>query len=113
VLAAPIAALLYRLVRPLEPALNAEAAAGLPVLMINAADDELMPHAGVQRLRAGIPRATYEARPGKHIRPGAQTQIAALTLRAAAWLEGLQPTRSLPPANPAALPQLSERMPSR
>jgi hypothetical protein len=95
-LAAPIAAVLYRLVRPLEPALNADAAAGLPVLMINAADDELMPHAGVQRLRAGIPQATYETRPGKHIRPSARAEIAALTARAAAWLDGLRPVASRP-----------------
>jgi len=95
-LAAPIAALAYRLVRPLEPALNADAAAGLPVLMINAADDELMPHAGVQRLRAGIPQATYETRPGKHIRPSARAEIAALTARAASWLNGLRPVASHP-----------------
>src|SRR5439155_21564128 len=88
-LAAPLAALAYRLVRPLEPALQAEAAAGLPVLMINAADDERMPRAGVERLRASIPNAVCMSRPGKHIRPGASVEIAAVASRVASWLEAL------------------------
>jgi len=88
-LAAPLAALAARLIRPLEPLLNAPAAAGLPVLLMNSEQDELMPAADVRRLHAGLPWAEVRWRPGRHLRPHRGATIDELTREALAWLQGL------------------------
>lgn len=88
-LAWPLAALGYRLGRPLEPLLNTQVAASLPVLLVNARDDELMPRAGVEALRAALPGATVVERPGKHVRPEDREGLADLAATVVAWLDRL------------------------
>jgi hypothetical protein len=88
-LAGPIAALGYRLGRPMEPLLNAGAAAHLPVLLINATGDERIPRAGVEALQRELPQATIVERPGRHVRPEDREGVAALSAIVIAWLDRL------------------------
>ncbi|OGF16603.1 MAG: hypothetical protein A2W00_02090 [Candidatus Eisenbacteria bacterium RBG_16_71_46] len=88
-LAAPIAALGFRLARPLEPALNAGAADGMPILLINARDDERLPRAAVERLRASFPAADRRWRDDRHLLPQRGAPIEAMAGEVIAWLDGL------------------------
>src|SRR5262249_23946728 len=102
-LAAPIAALGYRLGRPREPLLNADAASTLPVLLVNARDDERIPRSGVEALRRAFPRATIVERTGKHVRPEDREGVAELTATVVVWLDSLPHARTAhapPPAPP-------------
>ncbi len=99
VLAVPMAALAARLIRPLEPALNAPAAARLPVLLMNSEHDELMPAADVRRLHACLPWAEVRWRPGRHVRPHRGRTIEELTGEALAWLSARPvPRAGTPPS---------------
>jgi pimeloyl-ACP methyl ester carboxylesterase len=80
------AALAFRLVRPLEPLLHAEAAADLPVLLISSERDRRLPRAAVIGLHAALPNATVRWRPGAHIRPRQLDLVAALAIEVDAWL---------------------------
>lgn len=86
-LARPAAALAYRLARPLEPALNAPAAAGRRVMLVNAERDEYLPRRCILRLHAAFPGATVLWRTEPHIRPGRRGDIAAMARDVDAWLE--------------------------
>ena len=92
------AALAYQRVWPLEPALNARAAARLPVLLMNSAHDERMPRSAVVKLHASLPRATVRWRSGPHMRPGQRDVIARLARDADAWLRARD---AAPPATAA------------
>jgi pimeloyl-ACP methyl ester carboxylesterase len=85
-LVAPAAALAFRLVRPLEPALNAEAAANLPVLVMNSDADPLLPRATIARLHDALPRADIRVRRGGHLSPRRLDVIAALATEVDEWL---------------------------
>ena len=103
VLAAPLAALGSRLVRPLEPSLHVGAAARLPVLLINGEADEFLPRAAVRRLQQGLPHARVRWRPGPHLRPGRAQLIADLASEVVGWLETLpRGARSPRPGRPGA-----------
>jgi predicted esterase len=80
---------------PMEPTLNAPAAARLPVLLMNSADDELIPSESVAKLHQSLPNAVARWRTGKHIQAHQLDLIARLARDVDAWL------RSLPPGNPA------------
>lgn len=97
-LATPLAALAYRLIRPLEPSLHGRAAAGVPTLIVNAERDERLPRAGVLRLHRAYPGASIRWQQGVHMRPRRAETIAALAAQVAAWLD------SLPAANAAGRP---------
>ena len=71
---------------PLEPALNAPAAAGLPVLLMNSTGDERVPRASAARLHASLPHATVRWRNGPHLRPSQRGVIARLVADVNAWL---------------------------
>ena len=86
----------YQWIWPLEPTLNAPAAARLPVLLMNSADDDQIPRESVSKLHAGLPGATVRWRSGPHIRSNQLDLIARLSRDVNAWL------RSLEPSNPAA-----------
>jgi hypothetical protein len=90
-LAGPLAALAARLIRPLEPALNAAAARGLPVLLVNGDRDLFLPRRSIDRLWAALPHATRRWRSGPHVRPDRPETLAALSREALAWLEGAVP----------------------
>ncbi len=85
-LARPIAALAFRLIRPLEPAYHFDAAAGIPALLIEAKDDERLPRAAIEHLKRGLPHAEVMVLDGPHLRPTRAELIATITARAMAWL---------------------------
>jgi fermentation-respiration switch protein FrsA (DUF1100 family) len=77
---------------PLEPALNAPAATGLPVLLMNSTGDERVPRASAAKLHASLPHATVRWRNGPHLRPSQPGVIARLVADVNTWLRG-QPAR--------------------
>ncbi len=79
---------------PLEPTLNSQAAARIPVLLVNSSSDERVPRASISKLHAGLPHATVRWRPGSHIRPSQHDVIARLTRDADAWLRAREGDRS-------------------
>lgn len=81
-----VAALAFRLVRPLEPSLHAGAAAGLRVLILNSENDRLVPRPSAERLRAILPGAEMRWRPGDHVDPGHRNRLAATAHEVEAWL---------------------------
>ena len=89
-LAAPVAALIARLIRPLEPSLNLPRAAGLSALVINARNDKFLPIATIERLRAALPKADKRWRQDSHIEPEHGATIAALAAEVTAWLQSLK-----------------------
>ena len=87
---APIAASLgARLVSPLEPAHHGSFARALPVLFVDAEDEERYPPECVARLHATFPHAVHARHPGGHIRPENAAQVASVIARAASWLDTL------------------------
>jgi dienelactone hydrolase len=88
-LAAAVAAVLGRIIRPLEPSLNVDRAARLPALVINARRDKLLPLAAIQDLRNALPRADTRWRKDTHIEPNHRAAIAALSADVATWLQAL------------------------
>jgi hypothetical protein len=83
-----VAALAFRLVRPLEPALHAEAVAGLHGLKLDSRNDRLVPRSSAERLRAILPGAEVRWPPGDHLNSGHGDQIAATAREVEAWLAG-------------------------
>lgn len=76
---------------PLEPMLNAPAAARLPVLLMNSTDDDRVPRAAVSKLQASLPHATIRWRSGPHLRPSQKDVFARLTREVDAWLRAAEP----------------------
>jgi pimeloyl-ACP methyl ester carboxylesterase len=85
---------------PLEPTLNAPAAARLPVLLMNSTGDERVPRASVLKLQASLPHATIRWRNGPHIRPSQKDVFARLTREVDAWLRAAEP--GAPASRPSA-----------
>ncbi len=94
--APPAAALAARLIAPLEPSRHAAALAGVPMLLVDAADDRRFPRECVARLHAEYPHAKREVHPDGHVRPEHSAQMRAIVHDAWSWLE------SLPAAGTAA-----------
>jgi hypothetical protein len=87
---APIAASLgARLLSPLEPAHHGSFARALPVLFVDAEEEERYPPECVTRLHATFPHAAHARHPGKHIRPEDKSQVAAVIVAVATWLDTL------------------------
>jgi len=84
---------------PLEPLLNAPAAARLPVLLMNSESDERVPRASILKLQASLPHATLRWRSGPHIRPSQKDVFARLTREVDAWLRATEPGASRPRAS--------------
>lgn len=93
-LAPPLAALGARLLHALEPARHAEAAARLPVLLIDAEDEDRYPRECVRALHAAFPHAERRTHPGAHLRPEDAAQVRAIVASVDGWL------RTLPDAGP-------------
>ncbi|MBI5709150.1 MAG: hypothetical protein HZC42_02445 [Candidatus Eisenbacteria bacterium] len=85
--AAPLGALAARLVRPLEPALHAEATRRVRVLVINGDRDEMLPPGAIRRLHASCPGAEVRWRHDTHLRPRRLDVIAATAREAGEWLK--------------------------
>ena len=85
-IAGPAAALAARLVRPLEPTLNAPAAPAC-VMLVNAERDELLPRRCIDRLHAAYPMATVRWRAEPHVRPDRLESIATMAREVDAWLD--------------------------
>ena len=100
-LAGPLASLAYRSVLPLEPALNARAAAGRRVLIINAAHDQLLPRRAIERLHAAFPGAEIRWREGAHIDARQGSTSAATAREVEAWLERARDAGRAESAQPA------------
>ena len=77
----------FQWIWPLEPTLNARAAQGVPVLVLNGAADERVPRASATKLHQSLPHATVRWRAGTHIRPGQLDVIERLAREADAWLK--------------------------
>ena len=86
-LAGPLASLANRMVLPLEPALNARAAGGRRVLLINAAHDQLLPRRAIERLHAAFTGAEIRWRAGAHIDARQRSTTAATAREVEDWLE--------------------------
>jgi len=98
----------FHWVWPLEPALNAPAAARLPVLLVNSSSDERVPRASASKLHACIPHATVRWRSGAHLRPSQRDVIARLARDTYAWLharEGARPSVAAGPRTSATDPR--------
>jgi len=89
--AAVTAAGAYQWIWPLEPTLNAAAAARLPVLIMNAADDEQIPRASAMKLQASLPQASVRWRAGSHVHMSQLDVIARLSREVEAWLRRGEP----------------------
>jgi len=89
VLAPPAAAFAARLLSSLEPSHFGAATRDLPVLLLDATDDERYPPECIARLHATFPHATGARHPGAHMRPEDRGQIAAIIDRVWTWLRGL------------------------
>ena len=87
-LARPLAAIAFRLIRSLEPSLNAAAVAGRRVLLINAERDQLQPRRAIERLHRAFPGAEVRWRAARHLDPGEHETIDAIARQVEAWLEG-------------------------
>jgi len=98
--AAITAAGAYQWVWPLEPMLNAPAAAQVPVLVMNSTDDERVPRAAALKLQASLPHATVHWRSGPHVLPSAKDVIWRLTHEVDVWLRA-----SDAPAKAASAPR--------
>jgi pimeloyl-ACP methyl ester carboxylesterase len=85
-LASLLAALAYRLIIAIEPARNAEAAEGIPTLLISAENDERLPIEAVRALHAAIPHAEAHWRSDIHVNPGRPETIAKLAVYVNGWL---------------------------
>ncbi len=85
-LAAPLARLGARLIRPLEPSLHGDAGRGLRVLMINSRDDERLPRRAIERLHTAFPGAEVRWREGGHVRPSRRETLKAVAYEICAWL---------------------------
>ncbi len=85
----PTASLAARLLSSLEPSRYAEAARGIPTLLIDAALEQRYPPECVARLRATFPHAALAAHPGWHLRPEDRPQVAGIVQAAWQWLRGL------------------------
>ncbi|HEY2953982.1 MAG TPA: hypothetical protein VGK89_01890 [Candidatus Eisenbacteria bacterium] len=96
------AALAYQAAWPLEPALNARAASGLPVLLMNSVRDERTPRSAVLELHACLPRATVRWRGDPHLHPSQGDVISRLAGDADAWLRARDPGRAAGPEPRAA-----------
>ncbi len=99
-LAAPAAAIAFRLLRPLEPALHGAVAARLPVLVINSERDALLPGAAIRRLHASLPRAETRWRRGGHLHPRRGDVIASLVQEVVPWLKARGDARARGPRSP-------------
>jgi fermentation-respiration switch protein FrsA (DUF1100 family) len=86
---------------PLEPALNAPAAAGLPVLVLNSTGDERVPRASAAKLHASLPHATVRWREGPHLRPSQAGVIRRIVGEVNAWLGAQRPARTRAAGAPA------------
>ena len=89
-LAPPASALAARLLSSLEPSHFGAATRELPVLLLDASDDERYPPGCVARLHATFPHATRARHPGAHMRPEDRAQIAAIVGRVWTWLRALE-----------------------
>jgi hypothetical protein len=87
--AGPAAALGGRLLSSLEPSRFGAQGRDVPVLLVDAAEEERYPRACVERLHATFPHATRATHPGHHIRPENEAQVASVIGQAVAWLESL------------------------
>ncbi len=91
-LAPPLAAFAARLLHALEPSRHAEAAARVPVLVIDAEAEARYPRASVRALHAALPHAERRTHPGGHLRPEDAAQVQAIIVTADAWLRALPDT---------------------
>src|SRR5262245_44476385 len=89
--AAVSAAGAYQWLWPLEPALNAPAAARIPVLLLNSSSDQRIPRESIQKLQAALPHATVRWRTGPHIEVNQKNVFAQLVRDVNAWLRGTEP----------------------
>jgi hypothetical protein len=89
-LAFPLSALASRLILPLEPSLHAAATGSLPVLVINAAGDPLLPKAAVEQLHRLFPTADVRWCSGLHDVPERHAAIAEATREVEAWLAAVR-----------------------
>jgi hypothetical protein len=87
--AAPAGAIAGALVAALEPERHAGAARALPILVLDAAEEERYPRPCVGRLHAAFPHATLARHEGAHIRPEDREQIRAIVRVASVWLAAL------------------------
>jgi len=78
-------------VQPLEPTLHASRIRGVPMLIINAADDARLPPEATMALHAAFPGADVRWRNGGHMRPRRDEEMIALAAETARWLESLPP----------------------
>lgn len=78
-----------RLLEPLDPMRHEDAAAGTPVLLVEAAADSRIPRACRDRLRATFPHATVRVHHRDHVRGGRREAIAAIAGDAREWLDDL------------------------
>ena len=79
---------------PMEPTLNLDGAARLPVLLMNSTNDDRVPRESVTKLHASLPHATVRWRTDKHLRPSQLDVIARLSREVDAWLHAIDRTRS-------------------
>lgn len=87
---APVGALLgARLLHPLEPALHAGAARGLPILLLSAKGDEKLPEPSVLALHAALPHAEVRWETGAHMRPTPEV-LAPYAREVETWLAALR-----------------------
>ncbi len=87
---APAAASLgARLTSSLEPSQYGSFARTLPVLLVDAEQEERYPPECIARLHATFPDAVRVTHPGGHIRPENGPQVAAVIASAASWLDSL------------------------
>lgn len=76
----------FQWIWPLEPMLNAKAAAKIPVLCLNGANDERVPRASAVKLHESLPHATVRWRSGTHINPIQREVIGRMARDVETWL---------------------------
>jgi hypothetical protein len=103
--AAVSAAGAYQWLWPLEPTLNAPAAARLPVLLLNSSSDQRIPRESIEKLQASLPHATVRWRSGPHIEPTQKDVFARLVRDVNGWLRGTEPPAGPRPSAALANPR--------
>jgi peptide-methionine (S)-S-oxide reductase len=84
------AAIGARVIRPLEPRLHAPHLQQVPMLVVNATDDDKLPEQAVDALHRAFPHAEVRWQSGRHLRPQNDTLIDSLSIGILEWLEGLE-----------------------
>lgn len=82
-----LAAIAYRLGRPLEPALHGDAADSVRILIMSARDDELIPRPSIRALQETFPGAEVHWFAGIHMQPDRADLIDERIREAVEWLD--------------------------